>query len=126
MSWTSPADSQILAIHAALMPTDNGDGEIVYFGGDQHNPAFINSPRNVDATRRMNCVTRAIAYVRSPAHDLFCCGHAQLPDGRLLIGGGTAYFPQNIPPGRTRMATAAWATSPGIAAPASITRTAAS
>lgn len=99
MSWTAPADSQILAIHAALVPTENGEGEIVYFGGDQHNPAFINSPRNVDATRRMNCVTRAIAYVRSPAHDLFCCGHAQLPDGRLLIGGGTAYFPNNIPPG---------------------------
>ena len=99
MSWSSPADSQILAIHAALMPTDNGDGEIVYFGGDQHNPAFIASPRNVDASRRMNCVTHAIAYVRSPAHDLFCCGHAQLPDGRLLIAGGTAYFPSNIPPG---------------------------
>ena len=99
MSWSAPADSQILAIHAALTPTDNGDGEIVYFGGDQHNPAFINSPRNVDASRRMNCASHAIAYVRSPTHDLFCCGHAQLADGRLLIAGGTAYFPQNIPPG---------------------------
>jgi hypothetical protein len=81
------------------MPTDNGDGEIIYFGGDQHNPAFINSPRNVDAARRMNCVTRAITYVRSPGYDLFCSGHAQLADGRLLVAGGTAFFPGNIPPG---------------------------
>jgi hypothetical protein len=98
MPWTSPVNSEILAIHAALVPTSDGMGEIIYFGGDQHNPAFI-TPSRVDATRRLNLSSMTISYVRSPSYDLFCAGQCLLPDGRLLVAGGTAYFPGGIPPG---------------------------
>lgn len=98
MPWTSPANSEILAIHAALVPTSDGVGEVLYFGGDQHNPAFI-TPSRVDATRRLNLSSMTVSYVRSPSYDLFCAGQCLLPDGRLLVAGGTAYFPGEIPPG---------------------------
>ena len=35
MAWGPIINSQILAIHAAVVATDDG-GEILYFGGDQH------------------------------------------------------------------------------------------
>jgi len=90
MPWEPLIDSQILAIHAALVPTDNGDGEIVYFGGDQHDAGNIAS--NFDASRVFNCRTGNIQYVASPATDIFCAGHAFLADGRLLVGGGTSLW----------------------------------
>jgi hypothetical protein len=39
MSWLSPISSEpVVAIHAALLPA-NGDGEILLFGGDDHDRA---------------------------------------------------------------------------------------
>jgi hypothetical protein len=102
MPWEETIDSQILAIHAALLATDDG-GEILYFGGDQHwRENNIDHEANldkVDASRRFACRPgrdgkHAIAYyVRSPFHDTFCSGHAFLADGRLLVCGGTQLFP---------------------------------
>ncbi|HEX2091921.1 MAG TPA: galactose oxidase-like domain-containing protein [Longimicrobiaceae bacterium] len=80
-------NSEVLAVHAALL----NNGNVLYFSGNQHDPAASASGR-VDATRLWNPATRAIRYVRSPAHDLFCCGHAFLPDGRLVAAGGTRAF----------------------------------
>jgi Galactose oxidase-like, Early set domain len=37
--------------------------------------------------------TSALIYVQSPSFDLFCAGHAQLPDGGILFAGGTDEFP---------------------------------
>lgn len=78
--------AQILAIHAALLPT----GKIVFFGGDEHDPGTHHLGL-FDHARLFDCQTLAIT---SPApapgiRDLFCCGHAFLPDGRLLVAGGT-------------------------------------
>ena len=40
MPWSPPITSDdIVAIHAALVATDNGDGEILLFGGDNHDLA---------------------------------------------------------------------------------------
>jgi hypothetical protein len=100
MPWGRLIDSEILAIHAALIPTTNG-GEILYFGGDQH--SLVNNidhdihPTQVDASRLFSCRVdasgrHAIEYVKSPPADVFCAGHAFLPDGRLLICGGTEFF----------------------------------
>ncbi len=78
--------AQILAVHAALLPT----GKILFFGGDEHDPGRHHLGL-FDHARLFDCQTFAIT---SPApaagiRDLFCCGHAFLPDGRLLVAGGT-------------------------------------
>jgi len=77
-------NSQILAIHAALLPT----GEILYFGGDEHSQAQ-HGAGNIDHTRLYDTTNGAITAVGSPTTDIFCSGHAFLGDGRLLVGGGT-------------------------------------
>lgn len=78
--------AQVLAVHAALLPT----GKIVLFSGDEHDPGRHHLGL-FDHARLFDCQTGAIT---SPAaaptiSDLFCCGHAFLPDGRLLVAGGT-------------------------------------
>ena len=97
MPWAPPISSgDVVAIHAALVPTTNGDGEILLFGGDNHDKG-ANEAHQYDHTRRFNCRNPAaqLIYVHSPDFDLFCCGHAQLPDGRILVAGGTDAFPDD-------------------------------
>ncbi|MFN0193688.1 MAG: galactose oxidase-like domain-containing protein, partial [Aestuariivirga sp.] len=78
--------AEILAVHAALLHT----GKIVYFGGDQHTSS-LNTTGDVDHTRVFNCSDFTITKVTGlPGNaDLFCAGHAQLADGRILAAGGT-------------------------------------
>ncbi|MHB8629030.1 MAG: galactose oxidase-like domain-containing protein [Aggregatilineales bacterium] len=80
-------DSQITAIHAALLcPTDN----IVYFGGTEFNYGnYISIPKQIDHTRLFDPGQSSFINPGSPTNDLFCSGHAFLPDGRLLVAGGT-------------------------------------
>ena len=85
MPWEMlTANSQVLAIHAALLPT----GEVLYFGGDEHNRAQ-HSANEIDNTRLFDTRTTAITTLPSPTTDVFCSGHAFLPDGQLLVAGGT-------------------------------------
>jgi Domain of unknown function (DUF1929) len=85
-----PAKAEILAVHAALLRT----GKIAYFGGDQHTQS-LNTSGDVDHTRVFDCATHAITTVTGlalagvPPSDIFCSGHSLLPDGRLLVAGGT-------------------------------------
>ncbi len=81
--------AQILSVHAALLPT----GKILYFGGDQHDPGQHHLGL-FDQARLFDCQTFAISTpAASPAiRDLFCCGHAFLADGRLLVAGGTEHW----------------------------------
>jgi hypothetical protein len=101
--------AQVLAVHAALLPA-GASGQIVYFSGSQWVPptvweAIENGPNpqsdpkyplgksEIDHTRIYDCATQQISNPGSPDTDLFCSGHAFLPDGRLLIAGGTQHFP---------------------------------
>jgi hypothetical protein len=85
MPWIPETiDSDILAIHAALLSTN----EILYFGGDQHDSAAHNA-NNFDHTRLFHVISKTITPVSSLTTDVFCSGHAFLGDGRLLVGGGT-------------------------------------
>jgi hypothetical protein len=95
MGWSPAVTSgNVVAIHAALVPTDNGDGEIILFGGDNHDYHAAHD-NQFDHSARFNCrhPAQALIPVRSPPFDLFCCGHAFLADGRLMVAGGTAEFP---------------------------------
>jgi hypothetical protein len=90
MPWDPPnaQNSMVVAIHAALVPS-KPTGEIVYFAGffgeDEAGRSF-----------RYDCATKQVAELvheddEVGGKNLFCSGHAQLGDGRWLIGGGSAW-----------------------------------
>jgi hypothetical protein len=81
---TALGNSQILAIHAALLPT----GRILLFGGDEHSQAQHDQSK-IDHSRLYDPVTGLVSTLSSPTTDVFCAGEAFLPDGRLLVAGGT-------------------------------------
>ncbi|MFF4346933.1 hypothetical protein ACFY0T_06400, partial [Streptomyces sp. NPDC001530] len=74
-------------MHAALLPS----GKILHFGGSEYSPDEHNHKRN-DHTRLYDCATGEVTPVGSPVQDLFCCGHALLAGGNLLVAGGTASY----------------------------------
>lgn len=86
-------NSEILAVHGAMIP-GGAAGRVLLFGGDEHNPANQESAstNGWKKTRVFDVATRTILSdpIPSPDTDVFCAGHAFLPDGRLLIGGGTS------------------------------------
>jgi hypothetical protein len=93
--WSAAIPSgEVVAIHAALVPTSNADGEILLFGGDNHDHQ-AQLAGHTDHAARFNCrnPTQPLVAVQSPNADLFCCGHAFLSDGQLLTAGGTLSFP---------------------------------
>ena len=73
-----PYDSQIEAVHMALLPT----GKVLYFSG------FRELEAAKTETRLWNPKTGNIKAPQTP-EDIFCAGHSFLPDGRLLSAGGT-------------------------------------
>ena len=102
MPWNvSPSDSDIIAIHAALLP--NGDRGDVLFFGDWTLPDNI--PQNEFTHSRVYHVASDAMEPfdqdnpddigRLPNTNAFCCGQAFLADGRLLAGGGTFGWPED-------------------------------
>jgi hypothetical protein len=98
MPWNpSIVDSQILAVHAALVPSGD-QGEVVLFGGDEHWADQQESAGGdkFKKTRVYDVRTHSIvsAAIPSPDSDVFCAHHAFAADGRLLIAGGTSKWPE--------------------------------
>lgn len=81
------------AVHAALVHT----GKIVMFSGDQHNPDE-NISHHYGPCQLFDCESLTIERVDAPETDVFCCGHALMADGRLLVAGGTESFPPSSGP----------------------------
>ncbi|WNG47407.1 DUF1929 domain-containing protein [Archangium minus] len=87
-------NSEILSVHAALIP-GGAKGRVLMFGGDEHNPGQAGNdatpadPADVDRTALYDVDTRTVTRISSPTTDVFCCGHAFLGDGRLMLVGGT-------------------------------------
>jgi hypothetical protein len=77
-----PESSEVVAVHAALLPT----GEVVYYSGNT----------GPDVPAQVRVWNPADGSVRTPPNapdtDLFCSGHALLPDGRLFVCGGTGRY----------------------------------
>ena len=101
--------AQVLSVHAALLPVGT-TGKIVYFSGSQWvlpenwemienkanfqlDPNYPTAKREIDHSRVYDCSTQQVSIIPSPDVDLFCSGHALLPNGHLLIAGGTQHFP---------------------------------
>jgi Domain of unknown function (DUF1929)/FG-GAP-like repeat len=78
-------DSGVLAVHAALLPT----GDVLFFAGSSNNPDAATARQY--GTRVWHYPASTMSAPDTPV-DLFCCGHAHLPDGRLLAAGGTARY----------------------------------
>ena len=69
--WSSPLTWPAVAIHANLLP----NGVVMTWGRSDHDPVLWDP------------VAGTFASASRPV-DLFCSGHALLPDGRLLVAGG--------------------------------------
>ncbi|HEU0087587.1 MAG TPA: FG-GAP-like repeat-containing protein [Pseudonocardiaceae bacterium] len=78
-------DSGVLAVHAAVLPT----GSVLFFAGSSNNPD--NHAAHRYGTRVWHYPSPNSSAPATPL-DLFCCGHAHLPDGRVLAAGGTEQY----------------------------------
>lgn len=96
MPWNVEiVDSEILAVHAALVPNGN-QGEVILFGGDEHWWAQQEPDGDFKKTRVYDVATHSLVDVSvpSPDSDVFCAHHAFVGDGRLLVAGGTQKWPE--------------------------------
>jgi hypothetical protein len=92
MRWiVLPQTSQVLAVHAALVHTN----EILFFSGDEHDRGQ-NQRGDLDHSRVFGCTSLEVRRVGSPASDVFCSGQAFAGDGRLVVTGGTEAFPDEV------------------------------
>lgn len=76
--WALPEESKVEAIHAILLPT----GKVLYYTSH-------------DGVRLYDPATGSVRDVNLPfPQNIFCSGHTVLPDGRVLVMGGTrpGYF----------------------------------
>jgi hypothetical protein len=96
--WGAPFSVRSWAIHAILLPT----GKVLWFSKkseDVGGHAFLWDP----ATGRERQVDPPpVDYPdgkRLPAN-IFCAGHAVLPDGRVLVAGGNLAFYESDEPGK--------------------------
>ncbi|MBB5117697.1 galactose oxidase [Streptomyces eurocidicus] len=86
--WTVvdvPEEYRINTIHAALLHT----GKILLIAGSGNNAA--NFKAKSFRTVLWDPVKNSFKNVPTPK-DLFCAGHSQLPDGKLLVAGGTQRY----------------------------------
>src|SRR5438876_6626750 len=87
-----------LPIHLALLHT----GKVLAFGGSGNDENHLNSPfpaeifepdyyeSGTDRDNRNDSNNRVYEISNEGiVGDIFCCGHAFLPDGQLIIAGGT-------------------------------------
>jgi hypothetical protein len=84
-----PFDTQVLAIHAALLHT----GKVLFFSGSSNNPVNLNPGDAEEDFRSIVWDYEAGTFFRpfTPI-DFFCAGQSFLPDGRLLVAGGTKTY----------------------------------
>ena len=83
-SWVSGPNTETVAIHASMMP----NGKIFYFAGSGYHSSHQTGPFEA---RVLNPNTGSETNV-SMSEDLFCAGQAPLPNGNILIAGGTLRY----------------------------------
>jgi len=85
-----PAKFRVNGIHSTLLY----NGDVLIMAGSGNNQAFFNA--GTFKTLLLNPVTMHEQLIPTP-WDLFCAGHIELPDGNILIAGGTARY-ENLDP----------------------------
>jgi Domain of unknown function (DUF1929) len=91
--WTKlniPVKYRVNGIHSTLLY----NGDVLIMAGSGNNQAFFNA--GTFKTLLLNPRTMQEKLIRTP-WDLFCAGHIELPDGNILIAGGTARY-ENLKP----------------------------
>lgn len=80
-----PCDSQVLAVHAVLLRT----GEALFFSGSGNDPDKLAAH---DFRSIVWNYESGVSYRPPTPIDFFCAGHVVLPDGRVLVAGGTKQY----------------------------------
>src|SRR6516165_5748692 len=91
--WTKlniPTQFRVNGIHATLLY----NGDVLIMAGSGNNQAFFNA--GSFKTLLLNPVTMQMRLIHTP-WDLFCSGHIELPDGNILVAGGTSRY-ENLRP----------------------------
>jgi hypothetical protein len=96
--------SEVLPVHAALLHT----GKVLLFAGSGNNvfrfesPDFGNEARQVYTSVVWDPINNTFDHPATLRRangrpiDFFCCGHCFLPDGRLLVVGGTDKYDKEL------------------------------
>jgi hypothetical protein len=112
-----PYFSEVLPVHAALLHT----GKVLFFAGSGNNAFRFGSPDFGSVAKQIytsvvwepnKSVFDNNTFLHPPTLkrgdgtvvDYFCCGHTFLPDGRVLVAGGTIKYDVNIVNGRMQPA----------------------
>ena len=85
-----PGKFQVNGIHSTLLH----NGDVLIMAGSGNNQAFFNA--GTFKTLLLNPETMQMRLIHTP-WDLFCAGHIELPDGNILVAGGTARY-ENLKP----------------------------
>src|SRR6266567_2600743 len=85
-----PSQYQINGINSTLLY----NGDVLIMAGSGNNHTFFNA--RTFKTMLLNPVTMQEKLIPTP-WDLFCAGHIELPDGNILVAGGTSRY-ENLNP----------------------------
>jgi Domain of unknown function (DUF1929) len=91
--WTKlniPVKFRVNGIHSTLLH----NGDVLIMAGSGNNQAYFNA--GTFKTLLLNPVTMREKLIPTP-WDLFCAGHIELPDGNILLAGGTVRY-ENLNP----------------------------
>lgn len=91
-AWNRPGDptnKAIMPIHATLLPS----GKVLTFGPGDSTYSAVEDPdyasaHNKNSTDIWDPITNTHTLVNNTQTELFCAGHAALPDGRTFVAGG--------------------------------------
>jgi hypothetical protein len=81
------------ATHAALLPTN----QVFAYGGSALDKNRFEDPPPAELLDLDSMQTRKVPMAGVDC-DLFCCGHTFLPNGRLILAGGTSCYPPTPDP----------------------------
>ena len=91
--WTQlniPSKFRVNGIHSTLLY----NGDVLIMAGSGNDQSFFNA--GTFKTLLLNPDTMQMRMIPTP-WDVFCAGHIELPDGNILIAGGTARY-ENLNP----------------------------
>lgn len=83
-SWVRGRNTSVMAIHAVMLRT----GKILYIAGSGYHSSTMRGPFEA----RLLDLTTGSETNFSLSEDIWCCHHVQLPNGNILLAGGTLRY----------------------------------